>query len=446
MKRKPSVQMITKAVVLASALMFGNTVSAADYYWDNNDTTNGFGTAGGTWADPTVNLWSLDPTGVAAREASVTTGTSDALHFGTAAVGLAAGTITVSGTVSANSLTFGSASGHVTLSGGTSLTLGGTTTAITVNTVNGTITFPIAGTGGLTKDGAGQLRLSGANTYSGATTISAGTLTLFGGGRLDSGSYSGAIINNGNFQHYGTSGQTLSGNISGSGAINKVSQTSDLTLSGTNTYSGATSISAGRVAINNAGALSPNTSVTVSGTGQLFFQSSTAGGTYNNAMTLSGLGHVEGDNTQIGAIRLENNMTLGGTLTLPADARVGIIGARSATLSGQVTGSGGLEFHGVKNGNNTHHCTLTLSNTGNDYAGTTTISSKDYTTTARTGNTTTLKLGAAGVIPDGAGKGIVALSGTNADHLTILDLKQPRPSGGWPSRASRANRRPFREG
>ena len=577
MTKKSSVQMFTKAVALASALMFGNAALAADYYWDN-DAAAGFGTAGGTWAAPTLNLWSLDPTGTDAPEASVTTGTSDALHFGTASAGLAEGTITVSGAVSANSLTYGSASGAITLSGGTSLTLGGTTPTITVNNTSNTISSAIKGTAGITKLGSGTLNFMGAslfggdsplmftvdggklaftqtgstiNTISGASagvtinnastvafsktgsearfslrggaqvifgatggntfdvgnitillqssvnnmttyagarniikgsqlntqgnalnfnvargtdesadlevqanisatgsnmplnksgngilalshtanplnagsyiTISAGTLALIGSGKLGSGSYIGNITNNASFLYASTADQALSGVISGTGTLTKTN-TSTLTLSGNNTYSGATTISAGRVGINNAGALSPNTAVTVSDIGQLYFQPGATNNTYNNAMTLSGLGYVEGDNTQIGAIRLEDNVTLGGILTLPGDARVGIIGARSATLSGQVTGSGGLEFHGVKNANSTHHCTLTLSNTGNDYAGITTISSKDYSDVVRSNNTTTLKLGASGVIPDGAGKGIVALTGTSTNHLTLLDL------------------------
>ena len=43
-----------------------------------------------------------------------------------------------------------------------------------------TIASPIQGTGGLTKAGAGVLTLSGANTYSGPTTVSAGTLLVNG--------------------------------------------------------------------------------------------------------------------------------------------------------------------------------------------------------------------------------------------------------------------------
>ncbi|MCX6964500.1 MAG: hypothetical protein NTW41_04020 [Verrucomicrobia bacterium] len=71
--------------------------------------TTGFGTAGGTWAAPTTNNatqgWSTSATGVNAMSGTTNTTTADALNFGTgtASYGLGAGTITVSGTVSAKS-------------------------------------------------------------------------------------------------------------------------------------------------------------------------------------------------------------------------------------------------------------------------------------------------------------------------------------------------------
>ena len=41
--------------------------------------------------------------------------------------------------------------------------------------------------GGLTKDGPGGMVMAGANTYSGNTTVSNGTLTIIGGGSINNG-------------------------------------------------------------------------------------------------------------------------------------------------------------------------------------------------------------------------------------------------------------------
>jgi autotransporter-associated beta strand protein len=248
-------------------------------------------------------------------------------------------------------------------------------------------------------------------------TVDAGST---GGHTIGVGGGSIVLADNLVIDHNGSGTLTLDRPVTGAFNLTKTG-TGSLSFSGTNTYSGATTVSAGRLLLASADALSTNTAVTVSGSNaQLFFQNGAGNQTYNNAMTISGLGHVETGGTQVGAIRLSSGVNLGGTLTLPADARIGINNTANVTLSGQVTGSGGLEFYGVNNSNDVA-ITFNLSNTGNDYAGTTTISSKDLTS-ARTGASATLKLGASGVIPDGAGKGIVAFTGADADHLTILDL------------------------
>ena len=68
------------------------------------------------------------------------------------------------------------------------------------NSGTSSVTGVVAGSGDFTKAGSGMLSLTGANTYSGDTTVSAGTLRLSGTGTLGSGSYSGAITNNGIFK------------------------------------------------------------------------------------------------------------------------------------------------------------------------------------------------------------------------------------------------------
>jgi fibronectin-binding autotransporter adhesin len=113
------IQPISPSIVLlaASALLAAPSVHAANYYWDNNGSTAGFGDAGGTWASPTTGLWSTSNAGTA-TPGSVTTGSADTLFFGYSATGLGAGTITVSGTVNAREMIFPASSGAITFSGG----------------------------------------------------------------------------------------------------------------------------------------------------------------------------------------------------------------------------------------------------------------------------------------------------------------------------------------
>jgi len=88
----------------------------------------------------------------------------------------------ISGTNSlASAITLGSASRINTDAGTTTLSgpVDNDTFLLTVGGAgNTTISGIISDTGGLTKDGAGTLTLGGVNTYSGATTINAGTVAL----------------------------------------------------------------------------------------------------------------------------------------------------------------------------------------------------------------------------------------------------------------------------
>ncbi|MDB4055488.1 autotransporter-associated beta strand repeat-containing protein, partial [Akkermansiaceae bacterium] len=106
----------------------------------------------------------------------------------------------------------------------------------------------------LVKNGLGTLTLGGTNTYTTATTVTAGTLEIGGAGSLGSGSYAGTIANSGTFEYNSSANQTLSGVISGTGSVVK-GNTGTLTLTGANTYTGATFINEGTLAITNATAL-----------------------------------------------------------------------------------------------------------------------------------------------------------------------------------------------
>jgi len=163
------------------------------------------------------------------------TATSDSLSFA------ANGTLTM-GTYTMGAGSLSGTNAGATISMGTgSFTLTNTNASSFAGIISGT------GTGvTFTKAGVGSLTLSGANTYSGNTTISAGNMAIAGAGKLGGGTYAGniSVVSGYAFKYNSTATQTFSGIISGAGAFAKDS-ISTLTLSGANTYTGATTVTAG---------------------------------------------------------------------------------------------------------------------------------------------------------------------------------------------------------
>ena len=143
--------------------------------------------------------------------------------------------------------------GPLTFSG--NVDLNGAQRQITMNYTN-TISGVVSN-GGLTKAGSGLLILTGANTYSTGTLVSAGVLQI--GNNGTSGSVTGNITNNAALAFYRTDAFTNSGVISGTGALTNRAGT--LTLSGHSPYTGGTTVSAGTLIVG--GSIS-NSAVTVS--------------------------------------------------------------------------------------------------------------------------------------------------------------------------------------
>ena len=110
--------------------------------------------------------------------------------------------------------------------------------------VDGVISVGTSGTISVTKKGTGTTTLTGINTYTSSTTITAGTLEIGGAGQLQGGAYTAAISNAGTFRYNSTANQVLSGGFSGAGALVK-NNTGTLTLSGTDTNTGTTTVNAG---------------------------------------------------------------------------------------------------------------------------------------------------------------------------------------------------------
>ncbi len=104
-----------------------------------------------------------------------------------------------------------------------------------------------SGTMAFTKLGAGTLTLTGANTYTGTTTIAEGTLEI-GGGSTTGSLASTRIVNNGNLVFNRSNSITYSGVISGTGSLTQ-NGPNLLTLSGSNTYTGTTYVNQGGLQI-----------------------------------------------------------------------------------------------------------------------------------------------------------------------------------------------------
>ncbi|EHJ5307064.1 autotransporter-associated beta strand repeat-containing protein [Salmonella enterica subsp. enterica serovar Ouakam] len=228
----------------------------------------------------------------------------------------------------------------------------------------GTFDNTISGSGRVVKSGDGALTLSGANSYSGGTLISDGTLIA---GRVDV-LGSGDVTDNATLEL--NTGGTFDNAISGSGQVVK-SGDETLTLSGANSYTGGTLISSGTLVANDVNALGTG-DVTDNAVLEL-----NTGGDFDNAISGSGQVVKSGDETL--TLSGANSYT-GGTLisggTLVATS-VEALGSgdvtdnavlelnTGGTFDNAISGSGQV----VKSGDKT----LTLSG-ANSYTGGTTIS------------------------------------------------------------------------
>ncbi len=295
-------------------------------------------------------------------------------------------------------------SGTLTLTGaisgpGQNLTVGGSATT----TISGTIA---TGAGSLTRDGSGTLILTGANTFTGGTTISAGTLQVGNGGIT--GSIIGNVVDNGVLAFNRSDNITFAGNISGSGSVLLMSA-GIVIFTGTNTYTGGLAVGGGGVILAGSDAAlgAPGSSLTLSGgTLQATASFATArpvildagGGTIetgtNNLVlsgNLSGSGaliktgsgtlSLTGITSYTGGTTVSGGTLLGNTASLQGDilnnANVTFDQPTAGAYAGTMSGTGSLTKTGTG--------TLVLSGT-NTYTGGTTVSGG-----VLQGNTTSLQ-------------------------------------------------------
>jgi fibronectin-binding autotransporter adhesin len=247
-------------------------------------------------------------------------------------LGAAAGTVTLDGGTLATTASFTTARGmSITGNNGSIQTAAGTTL-----TASGVIAGPA---GALTKAGDGTLLLTGDSTYSGGTTIAAGTLQLGSGGTT--GSIQGDVVNNGTVTFNRSNAVTFTGAISGAGTVNKLAA-GVTTLTGDNTYTGGTTITAGTLRIGDggttgsiAGNITNNATLEFNRSAAMSYAGAISGtGTLNH--TGSGVTTFTGGPSSVGRV----NVT-GGTLDLAqagtfavADDYTTAIGATTSMAAG----------------------------------------------------------------------------------------------------------------
>ncbi|MCU9950564.1 DUF4347 domain-containing protein, partial [Pseudomonas sp. PDM13] len=254
-------------------------------------------------------------------------------------------------TVATASLAVGSLAGAGTVS------IGANTFTSGSNNSSTTFSGAISGSGTFGKAGSGVLTLSGTNSGSSAAIlVNGGMLAVASDANLTSGTVTlqnsnlrvtGATTIDNNIVLTGGSGGivadaavTLSGVISGGSLLAK-SGTGTLTLTGTNTYSGATSVTAGSLIVD--GALSATSGVFVSsgatlgGSGSIFASSST------NTVTVQNGGTLSPGNGGAGALTVNGNLLMNSGSTLALD----INGTSAGTQYDQVIVNGTVDVSGA---------------------------------------------------------------------------------------------------
>jgi filamentous hemagglutinin family protein len=324
-------------------------------------TMNGTGgTTGGVGAYLNANTTVTATTGDVSITGSKPSSTS------TAAINFA-GTINGGSTKNVN-LTGGLTGAGSIVTNGAAVNLNNSLSAVDNSTV------VISGNGSLTNQ-TGMQALSGTNTYSGTTTVTAGTLQVGNAGTTGSlGSGTATVATNANltFNRYVNNAEySIPNVIAGSGTLNIVGPGIEgqgaMRLGADNsTFTGTINVSSARLWVTAANQVGSAALINVNSGGGLYAGSAI---TLNNPIALAGNGWRESGASYYGAIRLGDGATLNGDISLTGNARIATAGVISATLTGVISGANNVEFASYAGPG-------TIRLTGNNtYTGTTTISS-----------------------------------------------------------------------
>jgi autotransporter-associated beta strand protein len=199
----------------------------------------------------------------------------------------------------------------------------------------------ISGAGGITvaNTPTAIVRLVSDNTYTGPTTISSGTLMIGQGNPSQPGSIASSVVNNSSALVFNrVEDLTYAGAVNGTGTLTKQAA-GRLVLTGTHTYTGATTVSAGTLLVN--GTIGAS-AVTVTG-GTLG-----GGGTINGPVSIQSVGRLA-PGTSIGVLTISNSLALLGATVMELNA--------ATRTNDVVRGLTTVTYGG----------TLTLSNLGRDH-------------------------------------------------------------------------------
>ncbi len=417
--------------------------------FDIADNTNIF-TVNQTLNQTTGGLTKLGLGTLLLNSAHAYTGTTT-VSLGTLLYGandvIATGPVTVTGGVFDIS-TFSDTVGAVTITGGLIDGTTGVLTGTSYSLQNGTVAAILAGPGAATKTTAGTVALSGANTYTGGTTISAGTLSVSASNNLGAPS-SNLVFDGGilqitglvltNFSSLGravlfNSGKTVGLDISAAGntftADRVLNQgTGGFTKLGpgtvvlgsptvTNTYTGPTTVTQGTLragvasVANLSGALGNNSAVVMA----------------NAVATLD----LNGFSTQIGSLTGGGTgaANLGNIILGSATLTVGGNNTSPAAYIGIISGSGGL----VKIGTGTLIIGGANTYTGpTSVLGGTLVLDHDSSDTAKLSPTAVLTLGNGTLQLDGVsntfqnmtGEFVLSTTLIGAANITRPDITKP---------------------
>ena len=185
-----------------------------------------------------------------------------------------------------------------------------------------TLTNPIIGGGGFAQLCTGTKIFLRGKTYTGTTTIAAGTLQIGNGGNIGT-IGTGDIIDNGILAINKGNSFALNNNISGTGGLNQIGA-GTTTLNGFTTYSGPTNITAGILRAGAAGVFSAASAFTVGPSGTL---------------NLSSFNHTIGSLAGSGPVLLSS-----GTLTTGNDGTTTTYSGRHSRAPAALTKIGGGNF------------------------------------------------------------------------------------------------------